>query len=985
MAAVPDGLANALQDRYRLDRELGHGGMATVYLAQDLRHHRQVAIKVLRPELAAALGPERFLREITLTAQLTHPHILPLLDSGDVPAEHPEHSEGPRSFLYYVMPYVEGESLRDRLKREKQLPLDDALQITREVADALSYAHAHGVIHRDIKPENILLESGHAVVADFGIARAIAAAGSARLTETGLAVGTPAYMSPEQGMGEAGLDARSDVYALGCVLYEMLAGEPPFTGPTAQAVIAKRLAESPPPISTVRDGVPPGVEAALNKALARTPADRFRTAAEFRDALTADAGSAVSAPRPVARRARIRRLAIGAVALLIIAGGLWTVARRRALAGGSNPNAIPLDSTAIAVLPFQVVGADSASPARTLARFMGDLFELKVTGEFGWRIRYPGSVAQRWREAGGTLDSAMAEQAELSVARAVGAGWLVRGMVVAQQDSIVMSASMVRVPSGVVLVPPVRVEGTVAQQQDLVDQLIVLLLARDRGISAEAAPRLRRYEPEAIQAWLAGNRAPTFEGRDYYRRALALDSSFVLAALQSYAAGEAEADSAELRYAWEHRDHLPERQQAWLQVLAAGRYGDIRTEADKIAAYEALTRRWPEWETPRTEAGGDLEIWGALASVPDWHRRAREALEHVTRPGSYEYWHLTELAFMEEDTARARAATDSLLTRVGKAGWLARRVPAYRWRLAILTGDTAEASRALSRTPDSLLVLAFAKIDARGIAQADRVAAAGGGRRLLADWAWARGRDDDWRAAWQRLARVYGQEVGQTVEVTVPIYRALLLGAAEDTMVVREVQTLEGLAGGAGNPPPSDEDRILARCWTTLWTLRHGDTTGAREMVRYLDQIERPFRYAGWARLFDALLAEAGAGDVRAALLRMDAVVRELPLPTGLEKWWPWPIEVQNLMLAQMLGRHGESHLALAAIRRRPYSGIWGSYYLGFPEYLREEGRLAAAVGDTAGAIRAYRHYLALRDDPDPPWRAPRDSVRAELAALVAR
>jgi hypothetical protein len=546
-----------------------------------------------------------------------------------------------------------------------------------------------------------------------------------------------------------------------------------------------------------------------------------------------------------------------------------------------------------------------------------------------------------------------------------------------------LSASMVQVPSGEVLVPTVRVEGTLAREQDLVDQLIVLLLSRDRGISPEAAPRLRHYEPEAIQAWLAGNRAPTSESRDYYRRALALDSSFVLAALQSYAAGEAEADSAELRYVWQHRDQLPERQDAWLQLLAAGRYGDIRTEADRIAAYDALTRRWPEWQAPWTEAGGELEIWGALASVPDWPRRAREALQHVARPGSYEYLHLTELAFMEADTARARRATDSLLAMAGKASWLARRVPAYRWRLAMLTGDTAEANRALSRTPDSVLVLAFAKIDARGIAQADRVAAAGGGRSLLEDWAWARGREDDWRAAWHRLARVHGQEVGQTVETTVPIYRALLLGSVEDTLVVREVQALAGLAGGDGNPPPSDEDRILARCWTTLWHLRHGDTTGARETVRYLDQIERPFRYAGWARLFDALLAEAGSGDVRAALLQTDAVVRGLPLPTGLDRWWPWPIEVQNLMLAQMLRRHGESRLALAAVRRRPYAGMWGSYYLGLPEYLREEGRLAAEVGDTTSAVRAYRHYLALRENPDPPWRAQRDSVQRELAQLL--
>ncbi len=274
MADERERLTGALADRYRLERELGRGGMATVYLAEDLKHHREVAVKVLRAELAAALGPERFLREIEISARLHHPHILPLYDSGE--------AEG---FLFYVMPYVEGESLRDRLTREKQLPLDDALQIAREVADALSFAHSHGVVHRDIKPENVLLESGHAVVADFGIAKAISAAGSERLTETGIAVGTPAYMSPEQAFGEEHLDGRSDIYALGCVLYEMLGGDPPFTGSSAQAILARKVVDQIPSLRTVRETVPFTVERAVRKALARAPADRFATATQFAEAL----------------------------------------------------------------------------------------------------------------------------------------------------------------------------------------------------------------------------------------------------------------------------------------------------------------------------------------------------------------------------------------------------------------------------------------------------------------------------------------------------------------------------------------------------------------------------------------------------------------------------------------------------------------------------------------------------------------------------
>src|SRR5256714_5575564 len=267
--------------------------MATVYLAQDVKHRRPVAIKVLAPELAAALGPKGFLRETAPAARLSHPHILPLHDSGE--------ADG---LLYYVMPYVEGESLRDRLNREKQLAIDEAVTITCTVANALTYAHSHDVVHRDVKPENILLSDGEAIVADFGIAGAIDAAGGGQLTRTGIVLGTPAYMSPEQGAGDRALDGRSDVYSLGCVLYEMLAGEPPFTGPTVQAIIAKRFTDPVPSARRLRETVPAPMDQAIAKALARAPADRFATPHEFAEALRASAtarSGAVAAPTAATR------------------------------------------------------------------------------------------------------------------------------------------------------------------------------------------------------------------------------------------------------------------------------------------------------------------------------------------------------------------------------------------------------------------------------------------------------------------------------------------------------------------------------------------------------------------------------------------------------------------------------------------------------------------------------------------------------------
>jgi serine/threonine-protein kinase len=315
-----DRLRAALADRYTIECELGSGGMATVYLAKDLKHERQVAVKVLRPELAASLGADRFLREIKITANLNHPHILPLLDSGE--------ADG---FLFYVMPYVEGESLRDRLNGERQLAIEDAIQIACEVADALEFAHTHDVLHRDIKPENVLLSAGHARVVDFGIARAIGAAGGDRLTETGLAVGTPGYMAPEQVAGDSDVDGRCDLYALGCVLYEMLGGQPPFMGTSSASVIRQHLAMEPTPIMELRPTVPPQVARAISRSLAKNPADRFRSARELVQALRSPAPRRLQVPRR-----SIFIVGIGALATVTVVAVGLVVSRP-----GSSPSLAP--------------------------------------------------------------------------------------------------------------------------------------------------------------------------------------------------------------------------------------------------------------------------------------------------------------------------------------------------------------------------------------------------------------------------------------------------------------------------------------------------------------------------------------------------------------------------------------------------------------------------------------------------------------------
>ena len=353
MSDALERLGAALAEHYAIERQIGAGGMATVYLARDLKHDRAVALKVLRPELAAVLGIERFLSEIRVTAHLQHPHILPLFDSGQA-----------GGLIYYVMPHVEGESLRHRLEREKQLPIEEAVRLASGIASALDYAHRHGVIHRDIKPENILFQDGQAVVADFGIALALTAAAGSRLTETGLSLGTPQYMSPEQATGDRLIDSRSDIYSLASVLYELLAGEPPHTGPTVQSVIAKVLTDRPRPLRQLRESVPPHVEAAVLKALAKVPADRFQTAAEFVDALARPGWALTTTAPDVAAPAlgRLGRRAVRDVAPWAVAGLATGLALWASLRARPEPPARPVARFPLVLPPSAPLAEFSAGP-----------------------------------------------------------------------------------------------------------------------------------------------------------------------------------------------------------------------------------------------------------------------------------------------------------------------------------------------------------------------------------------------------------------------------------------------------------------------------------------------------------------------------------------------------------------------------------------------------------------------------------------------
>ena len=470
-------LQAALTGRYTIEHELGRGGMATVYLAQDLKHGRPIALKVLRPDLAAALGPGRFLREIEIAARLTHPNILPLHDSGEA-----------GGLLYYVMPYVDGESLRSHLAREGPLPLDQALAIAREVASALGYAHEHGVVHRDIKPENVLLESGHAVVADFGVARAVWELAGDRLTETGIAVGSPAYMSPEQAGAEERLDGRSDIYALGCVLYEMLVGEPPFTGPTPRAVAAKHLRQSVPSARVTRPGVPAAVDRVIRTALAKVPADRFSDAAHFAAALAACAG------QPGRRLAPRRWTGVVVAAALTVAAGRWAWARW----GGSPSRPVPaarLDPTHVAVLYFE-----DLSEGRTLRHVAGGLTEdlIDQLGQVDALRVISSSGVAAYRERSVPLDS---------IARSLGVGTIVTGSVGRSADRLRVAVRLIDATNGNQLRSQTleRPWGDLFVLRDAVAQQVSRFLREELG--QEVQLRQRRAATGSVAAWELVQRA----------------------------------------------------------------------------------------------------------------------------------------------------------------------------------------------------------------------------------------------------------------------------------------------------------------------------------------------------------------------------------------------------------------------------------------------------------------------------------------------
>ena len=992
-----DRLSAALADRYRLERELGQGGMATVYLAHDLKHDRNVAIKVLRPELAAALGHERFLREITTTANLRHPHILPLFDSGEA-----------GGFLFYAMPFVEGETLRDRLGREKQLPLEDALRIAREVADALAYAHGRGVVHRDIKPENILLESGHAVVADFGIARAVSAAGASSLTQAGTAIGTPAYMSPEQASGDD-LDGRSDLYALGCVTYEMLAGQPPFMGPTVESLIHQHLVAPPPLVTLMRSAVPVAVAEAVQRALAKNPADRFASLGEFAVALRAETATgdenaaATHFPKRDPSRRRLTRgagIALGAVALLALA---WLGLRER------SRNA-RLDPDVIAVLPFRVGGGASIDYLR---ESMLDLLQARLSGGNGPRTVEPRTLLAAWRRAVGNESEDLSEQASRDLATELGAGRVLLGSAIATPTELTLSGTLLRVVDGAVLARE-NVSGAPDSIAVLVNRLTSALLVRDAGEAGERSAGLAAAPLEALQEYLAGRKA--YRRGDYfgamrlYRQAFARDSTFVEAAFGMVATNAWIGTVFEISgYAvipqvHRMRDRLGARDRGlFLAMPAVGPeyprpsdYVSIIAQAERAAAQAADS---PEhWQL----LGQLIGAYGASVGLADVRRREAEALDRaIALDSSFTGAISARLgaAIIARDTAAVARYAALLEARVAEGFaddfllWAAARVrgdsaTAIRWR------DRADGLSRQDRMQKLVKISLFGPMFALPSSDAEwavrtiqREAVEPNelGGAMLGDLAL---RFTTGRAVGGDLSAPYGPGwVSSLVQqgLVDPAYRDIGVAAVAEEAAGGYRVAVPG--GGALRWAP------VQFCLGQLMRVTGGDTTGSATAIAQLRTFaETPlsaFSAEDWQQIESRvcpLLIEVLAdlqparGSRWASLDALDSLLQRGPR-AFMGMVGTSPVAFANLTVARLREARGELPAALAAIRRREVDAF-PAYLWSRPVFLRHEGRLAALVGDTAGAKRAYDEYLLLRTAPDAPFRPQRDSVMAERAAL---
>jgi hypothetical protein len=973
-------LGAALASRYVLERELGRGGMATVYLARDLRHDRAVALKVLRPELAAALGPGRFQREIRFAARLSHPNILPLFHSGET---------GGR--LWYAMPYVQGESLRQRLAREGQLGVAEAVRITRQVAAALDYAHLQEIVHRDIKPENILLAGDQVLVADFGIAKALDGSSAEKLTETGLSLGTPGYMSPEQAAGGR-VDARSDLYALGCVLYEMLAGAPPFSGPTPQSVMARHAVDPVPPLRTVRATIPPAVEQAVLRALAKVPADRFRTGTQLAEALEAQ-GPRTSAPR-LHLSARSAKLALGA----FLVAGLAVVAAR-SVKERSIP-AIPPSVATLAVLPLVSSAGDTGLAG--LGRDLAVTISANLDGVAGMR------TADRLAIANATADRPNLSPADgAALAKRLQANSILRGTLVRAGDNVRLDLGLYRTDGLAPLAEGISVTNHRDSIGPLTDSVTWTLLRQVWQRGEPPSPSLDAVTTRslpALRAFLQGERelgADRWgEALLAFRSAVAADSSFWLAHFR-YALAQVwqhePVDSGVADLLRRNRESFPERERLLMSPLL-----DSMPLGERIERYRAVTQEYPHY-WPAWFLFADLLFHQGPVVGLDW-TEGLQAFRRVTElnPKLLPAWGHIEALTYDQD----RVEDSIALARLDELGWPGMQDPMYRLDFAVerangfIPADLLRLADSVVRTnfsaepaPLDCLICyhllragypaAQLQLNARATSFGGLPPAATTGFRASDGWAWAaRGR---WDSALTILKQVAAERPGVIGQrrydrpFFVPIGGPVLAIESYGLAVV-------GAWLGVASPAEAHDRRAAALASVATLTDERS-RSDARGRIAWLDgllgfarrdrrAIESARREADRSGFFQArqvvnslkAFEHALSGDSKRAgreLADLEEACADDDY--GCSLFTP-NIAVQRLAAAQWLAQTGDTERARRLLRWQDARSWPGWLYslndvLAAPTYFTR-ARIEETLGDTARARRYYRHFLRRYDQP---------------------
>jgi serine/threonine-protein kinase len=923
--------------------------------------------------MAAGLNAERFKREIQLAASLQHPHIVPLIASG---------RNG--DIVWYTMPFIEGESLRAKLARERELPVGEAVRILRDVSDALSYAHDHGVVHRDIKPDNVLITGRHAVVTDFGVAKALSAStGESSLTSIGVALGTPAYMAPEQASADPNVDHRADIYSLGAMAYEMLSGQPPFAGPP-QMVLAAHVTQAPDPVTQRRASVPPALATLIMRALEKKPADRWQTASELHQqfelmatpsggAQPTSAVMATTASRPFPRRA----VAIGgAVVVLALAVGAYV-----SMKPATGVDEVALDPRVVAVLPFRVAGADPS--LHYLRQGMLDLLQAKLTGEGGPRAADARSVLAAFRDAGGTDANDVDDDGLASIARKVGAARVVQGSIVGPPDHVVLTASLLEMPGGRSMAQT-TVEGPKDSLFVLVDRLAAQLLALGAGASQQQLSSLTTTSLDALRAYLDGlaalRRGAFSTATPLLSRAVQLDSTFSLAGLALIEADgwiRAPVDMNRVRrLAHQYRDRLAAKDQLILSIRLGSQYPRDTPSQEAMVNRERATQQMPDNAEAWYYLGDHLFHEGPLADMPNAMSRAKGAFLRAFQLDSLygaPIQHLVSVAIAEHDTAAA-------------AQWLKRTMALdtsdaavtgmYRWAVASIRGDVAalrEQLTGMDSTPSMAAhLLQYMSLDSAVVANRERLFASG--QRHASSTA------ERLTILRQQLLALWNAgrpgEARRVAESMVDQGERLVFVAAHPSWG----NTLLGGDWTSPAPPtgsaPNDPFLLFA---DEVVRLSRGDASAVNRTVVSMRRLAGQGEAANVEVLRLAAVLEAWGAvsnrspDATSILERADSAVRG----------WQAREETSSLILGRAWAEVGRFDRALLAIRRR-HNALGYPVVAGLAEALRLEAKIAAKAGDRPGAILAYERYLLLRRDPEPVMTPQRDSAVAELAALRA-